>query len=112
MDGRVFVSTAVTKDGAPFALVPGSRVKLDFTRPGKLRLSADCNILGGDVDVSDGRITVSVMGMTLKGCSEELTAQDEWLAAVLTARPFWELSGPRLRISTDEVAIEFTEDVA
>src|SRR4051812_26438540 len=47
LDGRQFLSTGVTQGGAPFALVPNTRIRLTFAANNSLSGNAGCNIMGG-----------------------------------------------------------------
>jgi heat shock protein HslJ len=107
--GRTFWSTAVTEDGVPRPLPAGARMTLWFTADGRLVASAGCNAIIGRVELSGGRVTLAGARMTEMACADDLMAQDQWLAALLDARPSWELSGPHLRVSAGETVVELTD---
>ncbi len=107
--GRKFLSTAVTEDGVPRRMPPGTRVWLWFTPDGRLLAEGGCNVINGQVEVSDGRITMPEMRITERGCADELMQVDRWLCALLDARPSWQLSGPHLRVTADTTVIELTD---
>jgi heat shock protein HslJ len=108
LPGRTFLSTAVTERGVPRPM-PGTRVMLWFTADGRLVAKAGCNTITGGVELSDGRLWMREMRITEMGCADDLLALDQWLAAVLDARPSWQLSGPHLRVSTGQTVIELTD---
>ncbi len=87
----------------------GTRVSLWFTPDGRLVAHAGCNIIAGQVGVSDGRITVPDARITEMWCADELMELDRWLAALLAAEPSWHLSGPHLRVSAGATVIELTD---
>ena len=83
---RDYLSVAVTENGAPRALVAGTRIRLSF-RSGELGVNAGCNSIGGSYRIEGGRLIVDAMGMTEMGCDPDRHAQDEWLAEFLSSRP-------------------------
>lgn len=85
------------------------RMTLWFTADGRLVATGGCNSIIGQVTLSDGRITLADARITEMACADELMAQDRWLAALLDARPSWQLSGPHLRISAGGTVIELTD---
>src|SRR5687767_3548860 len=70
LDGRTFLSTGVTANGAPFPLIANTRVRLEFV-DGRLVASAGCNTLGGQYRVQDGLLNVSDLATTDMGCDPE-----------------------------------------
>jgi heat shock protein HslJ len=107
--GRTFLSTGVTEGGMPRLMSAGSRVMLWFTADGRLVAGAGCNSIHGRVELSAGQIWVPEMRITEMWCGDDLLAQDQWLASLLSARPSWQLSDPHLRVSTGEAVIELTD---
>ncbi|SDJ79359.1 META domain-containing protein [Lentzea albidocapillata subsp. violacea] len=98
--GKVYVSSSVTEQGKPRAMVEGTRVELRFTDDGRLMANAGCNQMQGPVQVDDGRLAVGELGMTAMGCPKpELHQQDEWLSKLLGATPSWKLDGANLVIT-------------
>jgi heat shock protein HslJ len=95
LSGREFVSESL--EGRE--LVPGTQVHLRFDS-GELSASAGCNSMFGDYGFDGNVLIVPGMGSTEIGCQAPLPAQDEWLAAFLTARPTAELTEPRLTLSS------------
>ncbi len=86
LDGRAFLSTAVTIDGQPHSLVPGTRIRISFA-DGSLSAAAGCNIYGATYQVQDGRLLASGGAMTEMACDEARMAQDDWLFGFIGARP-------------------------
>jgi heat shock protein HslJ len=107
--GHTFWSIAVTEHGVRRATPPRFRMTLWFTADGRLVAAGGCNSIIGPVKLSDGRITLADARMTEMACADELMAQDRWLAALLYARPSWQLSGPHLQVSIGGTVIEFTD---
>lgn len=95
LDGRTFLSTAVTSNGAAAVLVPGTRIRVAFAE-GRVSASAGCNIYGATYQVQDGRLVASGGSMTEMGCDEERMAQDDWLFAFIGARPSITVNGNEL----------------
>ena len=97
--GRTFLSTSVTEGGEPRPLVAGTEIRLTFFDDHRLGASAGCNIMGGQAEVSDGRLVVADLSTTEMGCDPPRHEQDEWLAGFLTARPAWRLDGAALTLT-------------
>jgi heat shock protein HslJ len=108
VDGREFLSTSVTEDGAPMALVPGTRVRLSFG-DGQLGASAGCNSIGGGFRIEGGVLVFDGGGMTEMGCDPDRHAQDEWLVAFLASRPTVELEGADLVLTSGGTIIALVD---
>jgi len=75
VDGRSFLSTGVTVDGADRPLVPGTVVRMSFA-DGALSVNAGCNTQGGTVAFDGDRMTVAGgLSTTEMACPEELMAR-------------------------------------
>ena len=113
LDGRQFWSVSVLEDGVERSLVEGTRISLRFDN-GNIGASAGCNSMGGPYQVDDNQqLTATEMAITEMGCDPERHAQDEFVAAILTAHPRLTISGDHLTLATDTVTIEFLDtDVA
>lgn len=107
LDGREFLSTAVTEDGEPRALVQGTVISLRFD-DGVLGFSAGCNGGGGDYEVVDGVLVADGFSITEMGCDPARHDQDEWLMAFLAERPSVTLTDTTLTLATDTTTIELT----
>jgi heat shock protein HslJ len=97
LDGRTFLSTGVTTNGAPYPLITSTRIRLAFD-DGRLVASAGCNTMGGQYRVQDGLLHVTDLATTDMGCDPERHAQDAWLAKVLGGRPAVRLNGNDLTL--------------
>jgi heat shock protein HslJ len=106
--GRTFLSTAVTEGGAAKALVAGTRIRLTFA-DGSLSASAGCNTMGADYRLDGGRLVVGNLSMTEMGCDADRMAQDQWLIAVLGARPTLALLGDQLTIDGGGVVLQLLD---
>jgi heat shock protein HslJ len=104
--GKVYVSSSVTEQGKPRAMVEGTRVELRFTDDDRLTASAGCNQMQSPVKLDDGKLTVAEIAMTAMGCPKpELHQQDEWLSKLLRATPAWKLDGTNLVLTGPDTEI-------
>jgi heat shock protein HslJ len=105
LDGRTFVSTSVEGQ----TLVEGSQVSIAFEE-GSISVQAGCNTLFGGVELDGSTlVTTGQLATTQMACDDALMAQDDWLAAMLTAGPEVTLEGDTLTLATDDVTITATE---
>jgi len=96
LDGRTFLSTAVTENGAPRRLVDGTRIRLRFG-DGRLNADAGCNQLSGGYTVDGMVLVIGQLAMTEMACLPATRAeQDTWLAEFLGSWPTFRLSGDTL----------------
>ena len=96
LDGRTFLSTEVTENGAPRQLVDGTRIRLRF-EAGRLNADAGCNQLSGEYTVDGTALVVGQLAMTEMACMPSARAeQDTWFAELLGSRPTVTLSGDTL----------------
>ena len=102
--GRIFLSTGVTVDGAPFALADGTRIRLVFDN-GTLSASGGCKIIGGDLDIDGDVLHFSGASMTEMGCEPARMAQDDWLVTFLTSNPTYVLDGFDLKLTSGTTVI-------
>jgi heat shock protein HslJ len=110
LSGRTFLSTTVTENGKPRALVAGTTVSLHFTDDGRLIANAGCNSISGPATWSGGRIEMQERGMTAMGCPRTgVYEQDSWLSGVLGQKPSWQLTGDSLVVSTATTRIQLTD---
>lgn len=104
--GKVFVSSSVTEQGKPRALVEGTSIELNFTDDGRLIAKAGCNMMQGPVSLGGGKLSVSDLSTTAMGCpSPDLGKQDDWLMKLLGASPSWRLDGGNLVITGSDAEI-------
>lgn len=108
LDGREFLSTSVTDDGAPMALVPGTQVRLAFD-DGGLGASAGCNSIGGDYRIEEDVLVFEGGSMTEMGCDPDRHAQDDWLVAFLASRPSVALDGADLLLTSGGTSVALTD---
>jgi heat shock protein HslJ len=99
LTGRTFLSTGVTVDGAPFALVAGTRIRLIFDN-GSLSANAGCNIIGGNLVIDGDTLRFSGVSMTEMGCDQARHAQDDWLVTFLSSSPKFVLDGNDLTLTS------------
>jgi heat shock protein HslJ len=106
LDGSSYVSTG--SEGHD--LVPDSNIRLSF-EDGRLVARAGCNTQGAAYDAGDGRLrwTGPPMG-TRMACSEELMAQDAWLAELLTDGAEATLDGDDLTLTSGEVVLHLRRE--
>lgn len=112
--GRSFVSVAVTEDGQPKALVPGTSIRVEFERRddgGVVRWWLGCNTHGARVVISADRLDLEAtsLGGTAVGCDEERHEQDGWASRFFSADPHWRISGGRLVLTVDDDVIDLRE---
>lgn len=100
LEGRTFLSEAVTDDGKPRELVEGTRIALEFGDDGRLSAHAGCNHLFTDVSIDADVLETGLVGGTEMGCDQARHEQDSWLAAFLESSPAWTLDGDRLTLTS------------
>jgi heat shock protein HslJ len=108
LSGREFLSTGITDRGAPFALVPGTRVRLTF-KDSTLGAAAGCNAFGGDYQIERGRLVVEGGSMTEMGCDEARDQQDQWLFAFLGSKPTALLAGSDLTLDNGRTIMKLVD---
>ena len=108
LPSRAFLSVAVTDGGVDRPLVPGTRIRLDFT-DGSLSASAGCNTMGARSHVDGGRLIVDQLSTTDIGCQAALGAQDAWLATFLTSGPAVALDGNDLTLTTGSIVVHLQD---
>ncbi len=108
LDGRDFLSTSVTTDGEPFALVDGTRVRLSFA-DGRLTASAGCNTIGYTYQLDGDTLVVEGGAMTEMGCDPALHDQDEWLSEFLGSRPTVAANGNDLVLTSGGTVMDLLD---
>ena len=96
--GKEYVATKVTDGGQDRPLVPGTKLRLNFSAS-DIGASAGCNHMGGTYRIDGGRLLVAHLGTTDMGCDPDLMEQDQWLSELLGA-------GPQIRLVLDELVLE------
>jgi heat shock protein HslJ len=109
IDGRTFLSTAVTQAGADRPLVPGTRIRLFFGADKNLSTSAGCNTIGGTYRIEGSSLVFEGGGMTEMGCDDPRHAQDDWLSAFLGSRPTITLAGNDLTLAAGDVVVRLLD---
>jgi heat shock protein HslJ len=105
LSDRTFVAGDV--DGHD--LVTGSQITLSFPSPAALSADAGCNTISGGFELDGSTLVAADLASTLKGCSDELQAQDAWLSAFLTSRPTAALHDRTLTLTGNDATITFHE---
>ncbi len=108
LEGRTFLSSAVTQNGVDRPLVPGTQVRLSF-KDGNVGASAGCNSIGGTYRLEGDRLRVEAAGMTEMGCDEPRHAQDEWLSAFLSAGPSVTVADGGVILASGDTTIRLTD---
>ncbi len=99
LDGRSFVSTAVTDAGAARPLVAGTQIRLDFA-DGVLGAGAGCNSMSGPYRLDGDTLTMPEgLATTEIGCEPALMDQDAWLAQLLLDQPTLRVAGDVLTVT-------------
>jgi len=108
LTNREFLSNGITDGGAAFDLVPGTRVRLNFTDTG-LSASAGCNSFGATYRVEGGRLVIDGGAMTEMGCDQARDKQDQWLFAFLGSRPGVTLAGTDLTLDNGRAIMRLVD---
>jgi heat shock protein HslJ len=113
--GKRYHSVSITKDGAPKALVEGTKLRVQFSHGDdhdSILWRAGCNFFGRQIIVTEETIDTRGGSSTEMGCPNELQRQDEFFAHFFRQDPAWNASGRELTLSTDRVTIELRRRVA
>ena len=100
LEGRSFVSTAVEGQ----TLVADTTITLTF-EDDRVGVTAGCNTMSGPYRVEAGTLRADQMISTLMGCPDNLAAQDEWVAALLTDGAAVGLEGDTLTLTGPDVTV-------
>jgi heat shock protein HslJ len=92
--GNTFTSTTVEGH----QMVAGTNVVMTFDDDG-VAVNAGCNTLRGAVTIAEGRLEVGPMAQTMMACTDDLMAQDQFLAFFFEAHPTITLDGRTLRLT-------------
>jgi heat shock protein HslJ len=108
--GHTFLSTSVSENGQPKQLVAGTQIRLSFSADGaNVGAYAGCNHMGGPGRIENGRLVVGDLAMTMMGCDGGRNEQDAWVAAFLTGRPSFQLTGDELVLAGGTTEIRFLD---
>jgi heat shock protein HslJ len=112
---HAFVGDDVTVGGEPDPLVDGSELRISFDAEGTLSAGAGCNNMFGETDpevLDAGRLEVAQLGSTEMACSEELMAQEQWFADLLTTGVSWRYddASREVVLEGDDVVIRLTDE--
>ncbi len=83
LEGRTLIATGVTEDGTERPLVEGTELRIDFSEPGMIGVTAGCNSMGGAYTLEDGTLVAADMASTMMACDQALMDQDAWIADLL-----------------------------
>ncbi|WP_395656043.1 META domain-containing protein [Nocardioides sp.] len=105
LDNTTYTSVEVTGH----KLVEESSITLTF-QDGNLAVEAGCNTQTAGYGVTDGTLKwTGPAASTMKACSDELTAQDQWLAGLFTDGVKADLNNKTLTLSgpdNEEIVLE------
>ena len=101
-------SVSVTKDGQPFALVRGTKLRVGFGRgdPHSMGWIAGCNAFGAEFAIEEDVLDVTTTYYTLMGCTRKLLRQDALFQRFFESDPAWSASGRELTLSNERMTIE------
>jgi heat shock protein HslJ len=103
LEGKTFVATEV----AGGTIVDGSEIMVTF-EDGAVIVAAGCNTQRGGYEITDGTMTVDPLVGTLMACDDALMAQDQLMAALLSAGPTVALDGDELTIASSDTTVTLT----
>ena len=108
--GNRFVSKSVVRNGEPFELVEGTRIRVRFASEGRdesngVGWRAGCNHFGAPVEIRRRRLVTGEILGTEMGCRGALHRQDGWLARFFRRDPRWVLRGRRLKLRAGDDVI-------
>ncbi|QNE18960.1 META domain-containing protein [Kribbella qitaiheensis] len=110
LEGKSYLSTAVTESGKPKQLAPNTRIQLQFMADGRLNANAGCNSMGAaKISTSGGKLGVKDLAITDMGCDAPRHAQDDWLSKLLTSEPTWKLTDDKLELSSGTTVISLVD---
>src|SRR5688572_23618527 len=84
VDPAVLANTYVSTEVTGHELVADTQIRLTF-EDDNLSVNAGCNTMFAPYELTDDSLMwTSDPGSTMMGCSDDLTAQDQWLAELFT----------------------------
>jgi hypothetical protein len=102
---------SVNDAGAPAPVLDTTPIRLVVAKD-RIRAHAGCNSIQGQASVDGGRLVVRDLAITEIGCPPEVAAQEEWVVAMLQARPRLERSGPYVSLLWDGHWLGLSRDPA
>lgn len=103
--GRTFIAQSATGHD----LVAGSRVVLAFTE-NDVGAQPGCNSMSAPATWDDGVLRLGAdLTSTRMACTDELMAQDDWFAALLTAEPTLTLDEDTLTLTGPDATVVLVE---
>jgi heat shock protein HslJ len=102
---------SVNDAGAPLPVLETAPVRL-VVQKDRISAHAGCNSIQGQAGVDGGRLVVRDLAATEIGCPPDIAAQEEWVIAMLRARPRLERSGPYLSLLWDGHWLGLSSDPA
>src|SRR5262245_47429249 len=109
VSGRTFLSTGVTVDGAPMALVNGTQVRLTFAKDGNLSAQVGCNTMGGAYRLDGAILRFQDGAITAMGCDPDRHAQDDWLFGFLGSGPSVALAANQLVLTAGDTVVTLVD---
>ncbi len=110
LEGRTFLSTRAVRDGAELTLAGRTRISLSFTG-GRISAHAGCNSISGAATAWDGELVVEGLISTMMACLPDVDAQERWLIDLLKSRPYLDLVGNQLVLTSGESVLELLDRV-
>lgn len=104
VEDHTFQSVAVTQDGQPYPLLPGTVIRLRIT-DGGLHAHVGGNLLTGQVSVEGGHLVVTGLHTTDAPYGSDQQTQDAWLVEFLAAGPAWTRHDGELLLRVDGTEI-------
>ena len=102
LDGKTYLSTDVTGQ----TLVADTRITLRFEGT-SLSAIAGCNTMTGGYTIEGDVLKVGALAQTRMACEDDLMAQDQWIADLLTGSPKITLTDDVLTLATDATTVKF-----
>jgi heat shock protein HslJ len=104
----VLATTYVSTEVTGYDLVADSQIRLTF-EDGNLSVNAGCNTLFAPYELTeDSLVWTGTPASTMMACSDELTAQDQWLTELFTTGVGVAADGATLTLTSGDVTIVLT----
>ena len=108
VDPAVLANTYVSTEVTGHELVADTQIRLTF-EDDNLSVNAGCNTMFAPYELTDDSLMwTSDPASTMMGCSDELMAQDQWLAELFTTGVAVAADGATLTLTADDVTIVVT----